>query len=413
MNWIAAREGVQIALDALLASRVRAVLTILGVGIGVATVVAMAAMIAGIRSSVVGELEAFGPKNFVVDRWDPSELTLASEPSHRPPWDGKPRITDTEAQVIASLPSIRSVTTAVDTWGEVRAGSRSVSGVTIAGRGYHWSDFTTGDFVYGRNYLPSEDQRSSSVAVLSEGLARALFDDRDPTGRAVRIEGQNFVVRGVYKQNENIFSGAITEWAIVPPGAAFKRVGADQDWRFLLVVPKASATQAQAMDEVASALRTMRGLRPGEENDFALIRQEAFLELFDRVTGVIFLVMLVLSSIGLLVGGVGVVGIMMISVTERTREIGVRKALGATRREILWQFLVESMTVTVIGGLFGLVIGGGGALLLAAFTPVPASVPLWSIGAGLAVSAVTGIGFGVYPASRAARLDPVEALRHE
>jgi putative ABC transport system permease protein len=171
--------------------------------------------------------------------------------------------------------------------------------------------------------------------------------------------------------------------------------------------------QAQAMDEVTVTLRTSRGLRPADENNFALIRQEAISDMVGRFTGIFALVMLVLSSVGLLVGGVGVVAIMMISVTERTREIGVRKALGATRKEILWQFLVESMTVTVIGGAIGMLVGGGGALLLALFTPLPASVPLWSIAAALGVSAVTGIGFGLYPANKAARLDPVDALRYE
>lgn len=137
------------------------------------------------------------------------------------------------------------------------------------------------------------------------------------------------------------------------------------------------------------------------------------MQMFNRLTGAFFLVMLVLSSIGLMVGGVGVVAIMMISVTERTREIGVRKALGATRREILWQFLVESMTVTLVGGAIGVLFGGGGAMLLGALTPIPAAVPLWSVVAALAVSAVAGIGFGLYPANRAASLDPVEALRYE
>ena len=167
------------------------------------------------------------------------------------------------------------------------------------------------------------------------------------------------------------------------------------------------------MDQVTTALRSVRGLPPGQENDFAVVRQEAFTEMFNSLTWIFFLVMIVLSSIGLIVGGVGVVGIMMISVTERTREIGIRKALGATRNEILWQFLVEAVTVTLIGGIIGTVLGGAGAMLLSALTPVPASVPLWSIAAALGVSAISGIGFGLYPANRAARLDPVDALRYE
>lgn len=413
MNWVSAREGVEIAIDALRSNRVRAALTVLGIVIGVATVVAMAAIIGGVRSTVVGQLETFGPKNFIVDRWDPSQISFVNDGSRPPPWEGKPAITMEEAMMISQLPSIRSVTPSINASGELRAGSRVISSVQIAGYGYQWPDYTSGEFVHGRNYLPTDDQRDAPVTVLSQGLAESLFDTRDPTGRSVRINGEQFTVRGVYKQTENIFSGAASEWAIVPTGAAIRRVGANPDWMTLMIVPAASATQAQAMDDVTATLRSARGLRPMEENNFALLRQETFLELFDRITGVFFLVMLVLSSIGLMVGGVGVVAIMMISVTERTREIGVRKALGATRSEILWQFLVESMTVTVIGGLIGLGLGAGGAMLLGTFTPVPASVPLWSIFAALAVSAVTGIGFGMYPANKAARLDPVEALRHE
>lgn len=413
MNLVAAREGVDIAIDALRSNRVRAALTILGIVIGVATVVAMAAIIGGVRSTVVGQLESFGPNNFIVDRWDPSQLSFVNDGSEPPPWEGKPAITMQEAEMVAGLPTIRSVTPSINAQAEVRAGSRTIANVPVAGYGYMWPDYTNGEFVHGRNFLPTDDQRSASVTVLSSGLAEALFDGRDPTGRAVRLNGQHFVVTGVFKQTENIFTGIQSEWALVPTGAAFRRLGADPDWMTLLIVPSGTASQARAMDDVTATLRTARGLRPAEENNFALIRQETFLAMFDRITGVFFIVMLVLSSIGLLVGGVGVVAIMMISVTERTREIGVRKALGATRREILWQFLVESMTVTVIGGIIGLILGGGGAMLLRALTSIPATVPLWSVVAAILVSAVTGIGFGIYPANKAARLDPVDALRHE
>jgi putative ABC transport system permease protein len=413
MNILSAREGVSIALDALRSNKVRAALTILGIVIGVATVMAMAAMIAGVRASITGELEALGPKNFVVERFDQTQVRFVNDGSQRPPWEGKPPLTLEEAAMLESLPSIRSVTARVVTNEEVRHGAQSVSSATVLGMSSQWPDYTPGDFLAGRNFLPSDESRSAAVTVLSDGLAEELFPGVNAVGRTIRIGGELFSVVGVYRQKENLFSGVAPSWAVVPPTTAVKRLNVDTDWTSFLVVPTASASQELAMDEVTAVLRTTRGLGPGEENNFALIRQEAFLELFDRLTGVFFLVMLVLSSIGLMVGGVGVVAIMMISVTERTREIGVRKALGATRREILWQFLVESMTVTVIGGAIGMVVGGGGAMLLAAFTPIPASVPLWSVAAALGVSAVSGIGFGLYPANKASRLDPVDALRYE
>jgi putative ABC transport system permease protein len=167
------------------------------------------------------------------------------------------------------------------------------------------------------------------------------------------------------------------------------------------------------VDDVIAAMRGIRGLKPGDDNNFAIVTQDKFMDAWNQLTRVFFLVMIALSSVGLMVGGVGVVAMMMISVTERTREIGVRKALGAKRREILWQFLVEAGTLTLVGGASGMVVGGVIALVLSKATPIPAAVPVWSIVAALLASAITGIGFGLYPAAKAARLDPVEALRYE
>lgn len=411
MNWVAAREGAGIAIEALRSNKVRAALTILGIVIGVATVMAMAAVIGGIRASVTEEIESIGPTSFVVSRFDNTELNFTAE---RPPWEGTPQITLAEAELLADLPSVQSVTVALNASATLRRDERSVSGVNVQGQSADWTNYTRGDFIAGRNYLPTDVARSAPVAVLAEETAEALFANRPAVGREVRFDGARFEVIGVYRPKPNLFAGAgpsNTAW--IPHSAATKRLDVDDRWTQLLIVPTAGASQEEAMDDVTAALRVSRGLRPGEENNFALIRQEAVAELFDRLTGVFFLVMLTLSGIGLMVGGIGVVAIMMISVTERTREIGVRKALGATRREILWQFLIESVTVTTIGGVLGLLLGGGGAALIAAFTPIPASVPLGTIVAALLVFAVSGILFGVVPATRAARLDPVEALRHE
>ena len=181
----------------------------------------------------------------------------------------------------------------------------------------------------------------------------------------------------------------------------------------LAVAPAPAYTQQESMDEVVATLRSLRGLKPGQDNSFSIVTQDKLLDAWNKVTGMFFLVMLVLSSIALMVGGVGVVAIMMISVTERTREIGVRKALGATRRAIQWQFLVEASTLTLVGGAVGMLFGGIVAFVVSSLTPIPAHVPLWSILAALAASALTGVGFGMYPANRAARLDPIEALRYE
>jgi putative ABC transport system permease protein len=179
------------------------------------------------------------------------------------------------------------------------------------------------------------------------------------------------------------------------------------------VAPEDSVSVERAIDDVTVALRTMRGLRPGQANTFDAVTQERYLEVINSMTAMFKLLMIVLSSVGLMVGGVGVVAIMMISVTERTREIGVRKALGATRQTIMWQFLVEAATLTLVGGIVGMVVGAGIAFLIGAISPLPAYVPLISVVLALVAAALTGVLFGIYPASKAARLDPVEALRYE
>jgi putative ABC transport system permease protein len=412
MNFEAVREGVGIALDALRSNKVRAFLTILGIVIGVATVMAMAAVVTGLRSGIMSEIEAIGPNNFIVDRYDGTQMVV-NDGTTAPPWQGKPPITIEEQRLLAALPSVQSVAANVSAGADLRWGTETVASVNIRGQSSEWPDYTQGEFIMGRNFTHSEEARATNVLVLADDLAESLFGGINPVGRSVRAGGELFRVIGVYRPKPNIFEGGGQNWAVTPPTTAVKRLNANDEWLSLLVVPVAGVPQERAMDEVTVALRTTRGLRPADENNFALIRQEAISDMVGRFTGIFALVMLVLSSVGLLVGGVGVVAIMMISVTERTREIGVRKALGATRKEILWQFLVESMTVTVIGGAIGMLLGGGGALLLALLTPLPASVPLWSIAAALGVSAITGIGFGLYPANKAARLDPVEALRYE
>ena len=413
MNLTSTREGIGIAIDALRSNKVRAFLTTLGIVIGVATVMTMAAAITGFQRMVMEGLDAMGPDNFVASRFDQTQLKFVDNGAGKPPWYGKPALTFADAEMIEALPSVRSVTSSIDLGGEVRVGPRAVARVQVMGRTADWVEYVRGDFVQGNNFLPSDDDRTAHTTVLAPDLAEQLFPGGSAVGRLVRINGREFRVAGVYKMKDNLFASAQKNWAVVPTTTAIRDLDADADWLEFLVVPEVGYTQERAMDDVTAAMRGQRGLRPGVENNFALIKQESFKATFDRVTLAIRMVLLVLSSIGLLVGGVGVVGIMMISVTERTREIGVRKALGATRREILWQFLVESVTVTVIGGAIGLGLAAALAAGISAVTPVRATIPFWAIIVSIAAAGGAGILFGLYPAGKAARLDPVEALRHE
>jgi len=405
-------EGIQIALEQLLANKFRSVLTILGIVVGVATVVTMSAALAGIRSSVVEGFDAAGPKNFIVSRFDFSEVRLVNDGS-RPAWADNPSLTVIEAQRIAALRTVRAASIDLDLTADISAGSQRIESVQISSNDTGWSEFTPGTFVAGLDFLPADVRASRPVIVLSLPLAQALFGTLDPVGRTVRVQGVPFRVSGVFEMTSNVFSNVVRNFAIMPYSTAIKHLAADSRWMSVLVVTADQAEQEEAIDQVIALLRTSRGIRPGAPNNFAVIRQAELAQTFDRLTGVFFLVMIALSSVGLMVGGVGVIGIMMISVTERTREIGIRKALGATRSEILWQFLIEASTVTMAGAAIGLVLGGSAALLVRTLTPIPAAVPIWAVVASLIMAGVAGVLFGLWPAWRAAHLDPVEALRYE
>jgi putative ABC transport system permease protein len=231
----------------------------------------------------------------------------------------------------------------------------------------------------------------------------------------VRVAGKSLRVIGLYQNPENIFQPPSQEIAAIMPFETARRFFRYDETNALWIVvkPRDGVAVEAAQDAVTVQLRRMRGLRPGDPNTFDMITQDQILDIFNQLTGVFFLVMLVLSSVALLVGGIGVMAIMMVSVTDRTREIGVRKAMGATKREILWQFLVEAATLTLVGGLVGIVVGLGMGQALKAALNFDASVPVWSAVVACGVSILIGLVFGVVPAGRAAKLDPVEALRYE
>lgn len=413
-------EGVKIAFDAINAHKLRSSLTVLGVAIGVSVVVTMAALITGIRSEILGAVEAAGPDNFGIM---PFDFTQARLIQNRPPWWGKPEISDEEIRRVSGLPGIKQAVVGFDFQTDMDYQGDLVSSIQSNANTSGWGAYRAGDFVAGRDFLPTDVDQARPVMVISQGLARSLFGDRDPIGQRVRVRARNapggaseqFEVVGVYALEENIFARATTHFAVFPWRAADKRLKARNRFTFLSlwIVPEDTVSVADLQDQVIGTLRGLRGLRPWEENDFAIVKSDQMIQLFNRLTGVFFVVMLGLSSVGLLVGGIGVIGIMMISVTERTREIGVRKAVGATRREILWQFLVEAASLTLVGGAAGMALGAAAAQGVAKVTPIPASIPLWSVAAALGMAILTGMLFGLFPALRAARMEPVVALRFE
>jgi putative ABC transport system permease protein len=405
-------EGVGIALGSLRAHKVRAALTILGVAIGVMVVMVIGALISGFNKGLSDMLASLGPKTFYVGRfWGGAQHEDPDDPN---PWRRRPPLTIDEAQRLELLPTIKFVVVDENAAADVEFGGRRISAVSIQGRDADWPKVAGGDVYPGRSYSHLEDAANSRVVVVNEKLAEKLFGrELDPLGRRVKIASLPYEVIGVYNPPTGLFGEADQAEAFIPYGTLIKQVPYWRGWMDFFVAPEDSISVDRAIDDVTIALRSMRGLRPKDRNNFDIVTQERYLQAVNSMTRLAKILMVSLSSVGLMVGGVGVVAIMMISVTERTREIGVRKALGATRRTILWQFLVEAATLTLVGGVIGMLVGGGIAFVVGAVTPVPAYVPLGSIVAALAAAAFTGILFGIYPAIRAARLDPVEALRYE
>ena len=407
------RENIGIAVDALRVSKLRSGLTILGVVIGMATVMTMATIVKGIRDQILTTISLAGPTTFYVMK---IVSTTPVNPDQLPAYIRiRPDLRRLEAQRIAQLPQIAYA----GIWSQLQtrvnyAGSRTRA-VVVYGADDHYQEIIGGELLEGRWFTKNELKSGAPVVVLQEKHARQIFGRESPLEKTVQIGGRPVQVIGLYQDPANIFSPPGQEvGAILPFEFTWHAYQIDKtNALFIVVKPRPGITVGDAEDAATVALREMRGLRPGDRNNFDLLSQDQILNVFMSITDIFFLVMLILASVALMVGGIGVMAIMMVSVTARTREIGVRKALGATRRDILFQFLIEAATLTGIGGLLGVIVGLLAGRGVTKLMNVPADAPLLQTAIAVAVSVGIGLVFGVVPARRAAKLDPIEALRYE
>jgi putative ABC transport system permease protein len=406
------------ALGTLWANKLRSFLTVLGVVIGITSIVGMTAIMRGFSDSIAEMFKQLGPDTIIIQRAGREGGTDID----RKEMSRRPNLTVDDVKALArEAPSLR----AIDLWlfgserlfyRNARTGQTSIRGTTDK-----FADVNGLQLAAGRFFTENELEHRRAVVVLGQTPYKAFFQNVDPIGKVVKIGAVLYTVVGVAAPQPSL-GGLDTNQdslAIIPYTTFQKQFGVSAtQLRFgssvtIFAAPRDGVSRADAIAEIETVLRIRHGLKLDQPNDFDVSTQDMIMKSSEQVTQGIYLGLLAISSVALLVGGIGVMAIMMISVTERTREIGVRKALGARRREILNQFLVEALVLTSVGGLLGVVAGSAIGLLVRLLTPLPASMPWWSFAIGFGFSGVVGLFFGLLPAVRASRLDPIEALRYE
>ena len=417
-----AGEILAMALDTLRTNKLRSALTVLGVVIGVTSIVAMTSLIRGFGDQLHALIQQMGSDTIYV-----AKFSIASFASGKDFWDviKRPNLTEADARAIKQgAPSAAVVTVQLGGGPEAQLErmtyrSTSTKRMAIVGVDANWTAANFLEVVQGRSFTDFEVQRKRAVVVLGDAPARALFPTTDPIGKKIRIGQNEYTVIGVLQKRPSPLGLNADEFAVIPL-TTYDKTYEDPRirgflLRFLLIgaVAREGVPRDQLMAEVEQIMRSRHRLRLDEENDFDILTSDSVTKIVDQFTRAILLALVAISSIALMVGGIGVMAIMTISVTERTREIGVRKALGARRREILWQFLLEAVFLTSVGGLLGILLGSAIALAVNYLAGFAASMPWWSFALGVGFSAAVGIFFGMYPAFKAARLDPIEALRYE
>jgi putative ABC transport system permease protein len=403
-------ESVAVALEAIWASKLRSLMTVLGNVVAVTSIIAVVALIQGLNASVKQAiLDQAGADSFAIQQFPVTRTDEDAERSR-----SNPRVTEGEAQAVRrSSPLVQSVILDSTARGRVRYRDRSIDNVRIRGVTSDYTNFSSFDAERGRLMSPVEVARSQPVAVVGWQVADRLFGPTaDPVGRVILVEGVHFRVVGASAKRGTLLGQSQDEFVVVPLGQLQTLFGPRQPLS-MMVRPRDVLDIGRAMDEATVALRAARRLRPTQRDNFGLFTSDTILDIYYSATRGIFAVLVGVVSLSLVVGGIVIMNIMLMVVTERTREIGLRRALGATRRDIMAQVLTESVVLSVCGGAVGTALGSLIAAAIGWFTPVQAAIELWSVVVGIGVTAIVGLFFGLYPARRAAALDPIDALRRE
>jgi len=415
MNLVDLKESFVMAVATLRANKLRSALTILGVTVGVVTVLAMVSIIQGLNKTFAEQIESLGSNAIWITKFDPS---FGRPPGSNPEERQRKELTIEDAEALrAEISTIADVSPLQrEISATVRFKNKEATPILLGVTPHY--EFTQSQYVgYGRFINDIDMHDRSNVAVVGRDLVKALFpNDFDPIGAEIKLDGRPFRVVGVMSALGSFFGQSRDNIIFIPLSTTQKyypKIEPPGSIFAIIVRPKDRSVVQQTTDDIRDLLRRRRQVKFGEKDNFGISSQDALLDIYNQLTGATYLVLTAISAVALMIGGIGVMNIMLVSVTERTKEIGIRKAVGATQRSIMSQFLIEAVILTAIGGFAGLVIGEALSFLINAYSPLPAYVPLWAILLGLVVSAGVGIVFGLYPAWRGAKLDPIEALRYE
>jgi putative ABC transport system permease protein len=403
-------EAAMIALGAIWANKLRSFLTVLGNIVAVTSIIAVVSLVQGMNGYVTSAiLSGVGADNFTIQRMP---IVRSEEDEERV--RNNPRITLQDAVAVRKYSEhIGAVAAQTQSRATMTYGNESLEGAQVQGVSRDYVSFGTFNAEQGRLISPAEVDASRPVTVLGWEVADKLFGPADPLEKSIKIGNLHFRVVGVSEKRGSFLGNSQDNFAIIPLGVFRKMFGSRPFGMQLLVKPTSPELVKAAMDDATVAMRIERRLRPNQPDNFGMFTSDTFLDLYKTATNGIFAVLIGVVALSLVVGGIVIMNIMLMVVSERTREIGLRKALGARRRDIVWQILTESVTLSIFGGVVGISLGFGLALLISKFSPLPASVELWSVAMGIGITALVGLFFGLYPAIRAASLDPIEALRRE